>query len=272
MTSPGRGTAPGSSPALEVSDLSLRFGAIEALIAVSFTVEPGELFAVIGPNGAGKTSLFNLLSRVYPPSGGRIVSFGTDLATLSPHQLAAAGVARTFQNLALFPALTVAENVLIGRTHLMRSGPIRAGLRLPASRREEGAHRTAAMDALGLTGLAGIANRPAGTLAYGVRKRVELARAIAMEPRLLLLDEPVAGMSQPERAEMATLIGEIGGYLTRPPAIVVVEHDMGFVMSLARRVLVLDFGRVIACGTPERVQADPNVISAYLGEPESAPR
>lgn len=259
------GPAGGSAPALEVRDVSLRFGAVVALSGVSFTVATGELFAIIGPNGAGKTSLFNLLSRVSQPAGGTIRAFGTDLAALRAHDLAAAGIARTFQNLALFPALSVAANVLVGRTHLMRCGPVRAGLRLPAARREERAHREAAMEALALTGLAHLADHPAGALPYGVRKKVELARAIAMEPRLVLLDEPVAGLSQAERAEMADLIRAVRA--RNAPTVVLVEHDMTFVMALASRVLVLDFGKVIACGGPEQIQASPEVISAYLGEP-----
>lgn len=252
--------------AVDVSRVSLRFGAVAALNEVSFTVGPGELFAIIGPNGAGKTSLFNLLSCIYPPTGGTLRCFGTDLATLRPHHLAAAGIARTFQNLALFPALSVTENVLVGRTHLMRSGPVRAGLGLPGSRREERAHREAATEALALAGLGELAGLPVGALPYGVRKRVELARAIAMEPRLLLLDEPVAGMSQAERGETAALIRDIRSRLGL--TVVLVEHDMGFVMSLAERVLVLDFGKVIACGDPAAIQASPDVINAYLGKPE----
>ena len=255
-----------TAPAVGISQVSLRFGAVAALSEVSFSVSPGELFAVIGPNGAGKTSLFNLLSCIYPPTEGTLRYFGTDLATLRPHHLAAAGVARTFQNLALFPALSVADNVLAGRTHLMRSGPVRAGLGLPGSRREERAHRDAVMDALAVAGLSEVAAQPVGALPYGVRKRVELARAIAMQPRLLLLDEPVAGLSRAERGEAAALIRDVRVRLAL--TVLLVEHDMGFVMSLADRVLVLDFGKVIACGDPVAIQANPDVINAYLGKPE----
>lgn len=262
----GGAAAPGTvTPALEVVEVSLRFGALWALTDVSFTVGPRELFAVIGPNGAGKTSLFNLLSRVYEPTRGRIRCFGRDMGGLRPHQLARAGVARTFQNLGLFPHSPVVDNVLVGRAHLMRSGTVRAGLRFPSARREERRNREAAMDALEAVGLASVADRPVGTLPYGIQKRVELARALAMEPRLLLLDEPVAGMSRNERSEIVDLVRSI--HATRPLAIVLVEHDMGVVMGLAQRVLVLDFGRPIALGTPAAVQADPEVIRAYLGEP-----
>jgi branched-chain amino acid transport system ATP-binding protein len=252
--------------ALEVSELSLRFGAVAALDQVSFGVGIGELFAIIGPNGAGKTSLFNVLSCIYPPSGGTVQCFGADLSERRPHDLAHLGIARTFQNLGLFPAMSVIDNVLIGRTHLMRWGTLSAGLSMPWSRREERLHRNTAMEALNFAGLADIAGTPVGALAYGIRKKVELARAIAMEPRLLLLDEPVAGMSQSERADVVTLIRAIRDRYE--PTIVLVEHDMGTVMALAQRIVVLDFGKVIALGSPAEIQANPDVINAYLGKPE----
>ncbi len=252
--------------ALEVRGASLRFGAVAALSDVSFQVRPGELFAVIGPNGAGKTSLFNLLSCIYPPTAGELVCLGRDMSKLKPHQLAGLGVARTFQNLALFPLLSVLENVLVGRSCHMRARAVRAGLGLPAARREERANRQAAREALDLCGIGGIAARPVGILPYGIRKRVELARAIAMEPKLLLLDEPVAGMSRAERAETAELIRSVHSEIGC--AVVLVEHDMNVVMTLAERVLVLDFGRTVACGPPSEIQSDPQVIRAYLGEPE----
>lgn len=262
------GAAPGSvpPPALEVSELSLRFGAVAALDEVSFTVRDGELFAVIGPNGAGKTSLFNVLTCIYPASGGTVRCFGADLSQRRPHQLAHLGIARTFQNLGLFPMMSVLDNVLVGRTHLMRWGTLSAGLSLPWSRREERLHREAALEVLDFAGLADIATTPVGALAYGIRKKVELARAISMEPRLLLLDEPVAGMSQAERAEVVALVRAIRQRYD--PTIVLVEHDMSTVMALAEQVLVLDFGRVIALGGPSEIQANPDVINAYLGKPE----
>ena len=254
--------------ALRVSDLCLRFGAVIALDGVSFDVHDGELFAVIGPNGAGKTSLFNVLSRIYPPTSGSVECLGRDLRTLRAHQLARLGVARTFQNLGLFPFLSVLDNVMVGRAHLMHAGWITAGVAWPGVRREERSHRQAALEALESVGLAAHASRPVGMLPYGMRKRVELARAIAMQPRLLLLDEPVAGMSRTERSEIVAIVRRIHG--ERAMTIVLVEHDMGVVMALAQRVLVLDFGRTLALGTPGEVQANPHVISAYLGAVEGA--
>ena len=251
--------------ALEVRDVSLRFGAVAALDGVSFDVAAGELFAVIGPNGAGKTSLFNLLSRISPPSSGTVRYFGRDLLPLRAHQLAAAGIARTFQNLGLFLPLTALDNVLVGRNHAIRAGMVGSGLRLPAARREETANRRGAWEALAFVGAAEVAHRPAGTLPYSMQKRVEIARALAMDPKLLLLDEPVAGMSRGERGEIAELVGRL--HADTDMTVLLVEHDMGVVMGLADRVLVLDFGRVIACGTPAEVQADGKVVAAYLGQP-----
>lgn len=255
----------GPLPALEVTAVSLRFGALWALTDVTFTVGPRELFAIIGPNGAGKTSLFNLLSRVYNPTHGKIRCFGNDMAQTRPHHLATWGVARTFQNLGLFPHGTVLDNVLLGRGHLMRSGTVRAGLMLPGARREEREHRMAAAAAIDALELGRFAHQPIDVLPYGIQKRVEIARAVAMEPRLLLLDEPVAGMSTDERAEIVDLVRRL--HSERAMAVVLVEHDMSVVMGLAQRVLVLDFGRPIAVGSPAEIQADRAVIKAYLGDP-----
>lgn len=264
MTATADPTAVNAPPALEVRDLTLRFGALAAVSDLSFAVGEGELFAVIGPNGAGKSSLFNVLSRLYRPTAGTVRVFGTDLSSVRTHQLPGLGVARTFQNLGLFPPLSVRDNVLVGRTHLTRSGAVSAGLRLPRTRAEERDGRAIADRLLADLGLLDVADQPVGLLPYGVRKRVEIARALAMQPRLLLLDEPVAGMSRAERGEIAELIAAIHHDLGL--TVVLVEHDMGVVMSLAQRVLVLDFGRMIACGTPSEVQADPAVLAAYLGE------
>jgi branched-chain amino acid transport system ATP-binding protein len=247
---------------LQVRDLALRFGAITAFDGVSFEVARGELFAVIGPNGAGKSSLFNALSRVYEPDAGDVRLDGRDFLTLRADQLAGAGVARSFQNLGVFPHLTVLENVLVGRHHLMRGGIVRSGLGLTGA--EERRHRAAALDALDFVGLAAHAGTEVQLLPYGHRKRVELARCLAMEPALMLLDEPVAGMNARERAEITELVSRLRG--ERAVTVLLVEHDMGMVMQVADRILVLDFGVPIALGAPEQIQADERVIRAYLGE------
>ena len=253
-----------AAPVLETDNLTLFFNSVAAFADVSFSVDEGEIFAVIGPNGAGKTSLFNVISRVYRPARGTVRYLGGDLLRLRRSQIAGAGIARTFQNLGLFGNLSVLENVLIGRHHLMRSGTLRGGLYLGFAQLEERSHRAAAMEALEFVGIAGMAHRPARILPYGMQKRVELARALAMQPRLLLLDEPVAGMGTAERGEIVTLIRRMH---ERGYSIVLVEHDMGMVMQVAQRVLVLDFGKVIALGTPGEVQRDERVIKAYLGAP-----
>ena len=249
---------------LEVRDLSLRFGSVTAFADVGFDVARGELFAVIGPNGAGKTSLFNVLSRVYQPTAGSVRFEGGDLLRLRAWGLAGAGVARTFQNLGLFGDLTALQNVLIGRHHLMRSGAVRTGLWLGHARREERLHRTAAMEALVFVGLGCHARAPVRTLPFGLRKRVEIARALAMEPKLMLLDEPVAGMSVSEREDITALVRRL--HDERDLTLLLVEHDMNMVMQIAERVLVLDFGQPIALGAPATIQRDERVIRAYLGE------
>jgi branched-chain amino acid transport system ATP-binding protein len=254
-----------AAPVLEASGLTLTFGAVTAFADVDFQVGEGELFAVIGPNGAGKTSLFNVISRVYQPTRGTVRYRGEDLLQRRRSQMAGLGIARTFQNLGLFHNMTVLDNVLVGRHHLMRSGSLLGGLYLGFARREEREHRRAAIDVMEFTGIREWAGYPVQVLPYGIQKRVELARALAMEPRLLLLDEPVAGMSSAERVQITSLIRRI--HRERGLTVVLVEHDMGMVMQVAERVMVLDFGRVICVGTPAQVQSDPEVIRAYLGEP-----
>jgi branched-chain amino acid transport system ATP-binding protein len=247
---------------LSVRDLALRFGAITAFEDVSFDIESGELFAVIGPNGAGKSSLFNALSRVYEPDAGTVRLDGRDFLRVRRDRLAGLGVARSFQNLGVIAHLTALENVLVGRHHLMRTGTLRGGLGLAG--REERRHRAAALEALEFVDLAAQRDTPVQLMPYGHRKRVELARCLAMEPRLLLLDEPVAGMNAGERAEITALVRRLRA--ERDATILLVEHDMGMVMQVADRVLVLDFGVPIAIGTPAEVQCDERVIRAYLGE------
>jgi branched-chain amino acid transport system ATP-binding protein len=249
-------------PLLSVLELTLRFGAVTAFSDVSFDVARGELFAVIGPNGAGKSSLFNALSRVYEPTEGTVTLDGRDLLRRRPRQLAGLGIARSFQNLGVFPALTVLENVMIGRHHLMRAGAVRGGLGL--ARGEERRHRAAALEALAAVDLGPLADATVQTLPYGLQKRVELARCLAMEPRVMLLDEPVAGMNAAERAEITELVDRI--HSERGVTLLLVEHDMAMVMKVAQRILVLDFGVPIAIGTPDEIQRDERVIRAYLGE------
>ncbi len=251
------------APLLEVEHLTLTFGGITALSDVSFTVLPGELFAIIGPNGAGKTSIFNCLSGVYRPQQGTVRFAGQGLKKLSPVRIAERGIARTFQNLALFNDLTVLENVMLGRHHLMRTGYLAGALWFGWAKREELHHRARCEEILELLELEAHRFAHVAALPYGVRKRIELARALAMEPKMLLLDEPVAGMNQEESEDMARYTLEIRRELG--VAVLLVEHDMRLVMDLADRVLALDFGRVLSIGTPDEVRGHEAVIQAYLG-------
>ncbi len=258
-----------SSPLLEVSRVSLRFGGIRALSEVGFAVAPGELFSIIGPNGAGKTSMLNCISGRYTPSEGAIRFQGEDITPVRTSRRAALGIGRTFQNLALFGHMSVLDNIMVGRHHLLHNNLVTGALYwLGGARREELEHRRAVEEIIDFLEIQHVRRAVAGTLPYGLRKRVELARAIALKPSLILLDEPMAGMNLEEKEDMARYIVDLNEEWGM--TVVMIEHDMGVVMDISHRVMVLDFGRKIAEGSPEAVLADEHVKRAYLGELDDA--
>jgi branched-chain amino acid transport system ATP-binding protein len=248
---------------LEVRELSVRFGGVVALDRVSFAVDAGEVVGLIGPNGAGKTTLFNIITRIYRPTTGSVAVDGVPVLKMPPHEIIQRGVARTFQNLALFRSMTVLDNVLVGDHIKTRSNWLEAGVPMPRALNAESASRKRALEILDFVDLSKLASHPVAVLPFGTQKRVELARALVSRPRLLLLDEPAGGISHEEVDGMTRLLRRVHDELG--VTMLLVEHHMGFVMGISDRVVVLDFGKKIAEGSPSEVQRNAAVIDAYLG-------
>lgn len=252
---------------LKLREITLNFGGVSALSGVSFDVRDGELLAIIGPNGAGKTSILNCINGFYRPQRGEIVFEGQDICHLSPHRIARLGIGRTFQNIELFTGLSVLDNLMAARHLHMKRGALAGALYFGPARREEIRHREVVEDLIDLLEMEPYRKKVVGLLPYGIRKRVELGRALAIEPKLLLLDEPMAGMNLEEKEDMARFIIDI--HELKKMSIILVEHDMEVVMDIAERLVVLDFGKKIAEGSPEEIRQNPLVIRAYLGEEEA---
>ncbi|MET7391368.1 ABC transporter ATP-binding protein [Streptomyces sp. NPDC005529] len=247
-------------PVMNVSDVTVRFGAVLALDAVSISVPAGQVVGVIGPNGAGKTTLFNVICGFVRPQAGTVTWQGRMITQRRPHHMAGLGIARTFQGLGLFPELSVLENVLVGATTRARTGLVSALFALPRADRDAAELKDQAMEHLETLGIAGLAGRIASEVDYGSRKRVVLARALMSRPELLLLDEPVAGLSDEESRDLARLLPDLAA------SVLLVEHHMDFVMSVCQDVIVMDSGKAVTHGTPDEIRSDPAVIAAYLGK------
>jgi branched-chain amino acid transport system ATP-binding protein len=252
------------SAILELHEISKAFGGVQAVTNVRLDIPAGEIVAIIGPNGAGKTTVLNMISGFYHPDRGRIVFEGRDITHLAPSAVAELRIARTFQNIALFRGMTVLDNLMLGRHVHMKSGVLSSFVYWRLAQREEVAHRRRVEDIIDFLKIQDLRRRPTGSLAYGLQKRVELGRALALDPKLLLLDEPMGGMNQEEKEDMARFILDVNEEWGT--TIVLIEHDMGVVMDISDRVAVLDMGQKIAEGTPDEVRANPAVIKAYLGE------
>jgi branched-chain amino acid transport system ATP-binding protein len=256
------------SALLEIRDVSKSFGGVQAVSHVSLDVSKGEILSVIGPNGAGKTSLLNMVSGFYHPDRGRVMLEEKDITDLAPSRIAELGVARTFQNIALFKGMTVLDNLMLGRHVHMKAGVLKSFVYWGLAQTEEVAHRKRVEDLIDFLKLQDLRKRPTGSLAYGLQKRVELGRALALDPRVLLLDEPMGGMNQEEKEDMARFVLDVNEEWGT--TIILIEHDMGVVMDISDRVAVLDMGQKIAEGTPDEVRSNPAVIKAYLGDPKRA--